>query len=406
MRGRPVDLVSWMFDGLGTSLAGVGAARVRRRLLSRAASRRVRTIVFTAGPDPYMSNFYEYLSMKIGAARHGVYLSGEGFDDTPWAEGMASQVVTAMRSVLRRDVPVVRLQTRPVVSDFWHEHLTALIAEFPQLFELRVFLDQAPVQVANICAIDVDDTSRNVAEMMIEMPRFLGTQRHHAATTAVFVEGHQMLARIFRDRIIELGSDPSVARHLHTREAATGFFRGEYYFAYGSNMDAAQMLTRCPSAMMIGPVMLPEHRLMFNRSGTYRLGGVANVEPSAGERVYGILWKMATADFTRLDHTEDPSAYRRERAWVYSLRGQPYDCHVYLAIPDQPDLPDRDYLDSLIQAGHNAGLPPEYLTKLLARRPSHVPVPEQASPLQAAGHAHSSATTLPEQRRTLDELQE
>jgi hypothetical protein len=78
-----VDVVSWRFDGLGTSLAGLGAARVRRRLLSRAASRRVRTTVFTAGPDPYMSGFYEYLATKIGAARHGVYLSGEGFDATP-----------------------------------------------------------------------------------------------------------------------------------------------------------------------------------------------------------------------------------------------------------------------------------------------------------------------------------
>ena len=394
-----------MFDGLGTSVAGLGAARVRRRLLSRGASRRVRTIVFTAGPDPYMSGFYEYLATKIGSARHGVYLSGEGFDATPLAEGMASQVVTAMRSALRRDVPVVRLQTRPVVSDFWHEHLTALIAEFPQLFELRVFLDQAPVEVANICAIDVDDASRNVAEMMIEMPRFLGTQRHHAATTAVFVEGHQMLARIFRDRIIELGSDPSIARRLHTREAATGFFRGEYYFAYGSNMDAAQMLTRCPSAMMIGPVMLPDHRLVFNRSGTYRPGGVANVEPSAGERVYGILWKMATADFSRLDDTEDPRAYRRERARVYSLRGQPYDCHVYIAIPDQPDLPDQDYLDSLIQVGHNAGLPPEYMTMLRARRASQTPIPHRAPPVQSTGPASSNVTPS-ELSRNSDELQE
>jgi hypothetical protein len=65
--------MSWMFDGLGTSLAGFGAARVRRRLLSHASSRRVRTTVFTAGPDPYMSGFYEYLAAKVATARHGVY---------------------------------------------------------------------------------------------------------------------------------------------------------------------------------------------------------------------------------------------------------------------------------------------------------------------------------------------
>ena len=386
-----MEVLSWMFDGLGTSLAGFAAARVRRRLLSPAASRRVRTTVFTAGPDPYMSGFYEYFTTKIEAARHGVYISGEGFDAVPGAEGMASQLVTAMRSVLRRDVPVVRLQTGPVVSDFWQEQLTALVAEFPRLFELRAFLERAPVQPVSMCAIDVDDTSRNVTEMMIEMPRFLGTQRHEVAATAVFVEGHQMLARTVRDRIIELGADPSVARHLHTSDAVAGFFHGEYYFAYGSNMDPAQMLARCPSAMMVCPVVLPEHRLVFNRSGTYRPGGVANIEPATDERVYGILWKMAGTDFTRLDQTEDPRAYRRGRARVYSLRGRPYDCHVYFAIPDQPDLPDHDYLNGLIQAGHNAGLPPEYLTQLHARRPPQPPIPPQ----QPASQASSSAVTPP-----------
>jgi hypothetical protein len=30
-----------------------------------------------------------------------------------------------------------------------------------------------------------------------------------------------------------------------------------------------------------------------------------------------------------------------------------YGCRVYFAIPDQPDLPDCDYLDGLIQAGRN-----------------------------------------------------
>jgi hypothetical protein len=390
-----MEVVSWMFDGLGTSLAGFGAARVRRRLLSRAASRRVRTTVFTAGPDPYMSGFYEYFVARIQAARHGVYISGGGFDAAPGAEGMACQLVAGMRSALRRDVPVVRLQTGQVVSDFWHEQLTALVAEFPRLFELRVFLEQAPVQPVSMCAIDVEDTSRNVTEMMIEMPRFRGTQRHQAAATAVFVEGHQMLARTVRDRIIELGADPSVARHLDTSDAVAGFFHGEYYFAYGSNMDPAQMLARCPSAMRVCPVVLPEHRLVFNRSGTYRPGGVANIEPAADERVYGILWKMAGTDFIRLDQAEDPRAYRRERARVYSLRGRPYDCHVYFAIPDHPDLPDHDYLDGLIQAGRNAGLPPEYLAQLDARRPPQPPIPHPVPSQQPASQASPSAVTPP-----------
>ena len=108
-----------------------------------------------------------------------------------------------------------------------------------------------------------------------------------------------------------------------------------------------------------------------------------------------MLWKIAGIDFARLDQAEDPRAYRRERARVYSLRGQPYDCHVYFAIPDQPDLPDHDYLDGLIQACHNAGLPPEYLAQLNARRPPQPPILHEVPPQEPARQASASAVTPP-----------
>jgi hypothetical protein len=105
---------------------------------------------------------------------------------------------------------------------------------------------------------------------------------------------------------------------------------------------------------------------------------------------------MAGTDFIRLDQAEDPRAYRRERARVYSLRGRPYDCHVYFAIPDHPDLPDHDYLDGLIQAGRNAGLPPEYLAQLDARRPPQPPIPHPVPSQQPASQASPSAVTPPQ----------
>jgi hypothetical protein len=49
----------------------------------------------------------------------------------------------------------------------------------------------------------------------------------------------------------------------------------------------------------------------------------------------------------------------------------------------------------LIQAGHNAGLPPEYLTQLHARRPPQPPVPHQVPPQQPSGQPFPSATAPP-----------
>jgi hypothetical protein len=358
----------WMFGGMGIPLLGFAAARARARLPSLAASRKVRTTTFTAGPDPYMRDFYKFLIAKIDAARYCIYMTGEGFDSSAQAEQLANQLVAAMRRALGRGVQVIRLQTHPVINDVWLAHLKALITEFPGHFELRALVDRAPWQSVSLCAIDVDDPARNVTEMMIAMPRFLGAQRHKVASTAVFIEGHYALALAVRDQVVESGADPAQARHLQTAEAIDGFFRGEYYFAYGSNMRPAQMVARCPSALLICPVMLPDHRLVFNRSGTYRAGGVANIEPAPGQRVYGVLWKLAKTDFHRLDETEDPLAYRRERLRVYSLDGQPYDCHVYVAVPDQPDTPDRKYLDDMIRVAQQVGLPPEYLALLRARQ--------------------------------------
>ena len=48
------------------------------------------------------------------------------------------------------------------------------------------------------------------------------------------------------------------------------------YFAYGSNMDTARMLARCPGARLVGAATLPGFRLVE------RL--YADVEPSAGVR--------------------------------------------------------------------------------------------------------------------------
>jgi hypothetical protein len=329
----------------------------------------VRTTVFTAGSARYMPGFHAHLAAKISKARHCVYITGDGFESSSEGDDLACQIAAAMRDALSRGVRVVRLQTSTAVSDTWHSQLRALVADFPRLFELFVLVDQAQQHAASMCAIDVDDASRNVAEMIICLPRFLGTHTTKAGATAVFAERHQMLAQAVRNQIIGICADQATSLRLLTAAAAEGYFRGEQYFAYGSNMDPAQMTARCPSALLVCVVVLTGYRLVFNRSGSYRPGGVANLEPDPDERVYGVLWKLTTADLQSLDQTEDPRAYRREQLKVHSMDGKPYSCHAYLAIPDQPDVPDCAYLDTLIQAGSRAGLPPEYLARLHARRP-------------------------------------
>jgi hypothetical protein len=216
--------MSWLFEGAGTAaaaaLAGFGTRFARRR--RRSPSRLARTTVFTAGPDSHMSDYRNELDKVIISARHCVYLSGPGFDPSGAGRRQAATYADALRSTLRRGIRVVRVQTTPEVASFWLEHLSDLLSEFPQIFELWAFVEPPNLPLPGMCAIDPDDPAHSVTEFMIQMRRHLGTRDYDAAGTAVFIQGHPLLAQGIRDRIVELTKDSSrVARVPDAAAVAT-----------------------------------------------------------------------------------------------------------------------------------------------------------------------------------------
>ena len=52
-----------------------------------------------------------------------------------------------------------------------------------------------------------------------------------------------------------------------------------YYIAYGSNLNVAQMVRRCPNAVPIGTAVLEHNTLYFRGSGT---GYYLTIEPKIG----------------------------------------------------------------------------------------------------------------------------
>lgn len=85
------------------------------------------------------------------------------------------------------------------------------------------------------------------------------------------------------------------------------------YFAYGSNLCAHQMASRCPDAGAPRPAVLSDHNWLINQRG------VATVEPFAGNKVHGVLWQLSERDLVRLDSAEGvPVRYRRERLTVHT----------------------------------------------------------------------------------------
>ena len=77
------------------------------------------------------------------------------------------------------------------------------------------------------------------------------------------------------------------------------------YFAYGANLNNDGMAWRCPSATPIKSLVIKDWRLVFR--------GVADIEPSLGDQVQGVLWDITAQCEKALDRFEGyPNLYTKD----------------------------------------------------------------------------------------------
>jgi gamma-glutamylcyclotransferase (GGCT)/AIG2-like uncharacterized protein YtfP len=129
------------------------------------------------------------------------------------------------------------------------------------------------------------------------------------------------------------------------------------YFAYGSNLDQAQMKRRCPRARLIGKAVLPSYRLTFGGHSRMWGGAVATVKRDRNCSVDGLLYDMPQADFDRLDAFEGcPAAYIRVRRVVYDDRERARRPLLYIQrkIIDEK-IPSAKYFMVLLDAYDTLG---------------------------------------------------
>lgn len=82
-----------------------------------------------------------------------------------------------------------------------------------------------------------------------------------------------------------------------------------YYLAYGSNLSTEQMAHRCPGAVYVGTAVLPDHQLVFKRSGS---GFYLTVVKKPGRCVPLAVWQISAYHEQQLDHYEGcPESYQK-----------------------------------------------------------------------------------------------
>ncbi len=131
------------------------------------------------------------------------------------------------------------------------------------------------------------------------------------------------------------------------------------YFAYGSNMDRAQMAARCPASVAIGTARLAGHRLVMMREG------YASVLRDPRRTVWGVLWDLALADIPALDRYEGVGGglYTKRHVAVLAASGAKRAL-IYLGRNAGPGLPRPGYIEAIVEAARAQDLPSGYVAEL------------------------------------------
>jgi cation transport regulator ChaC len=145
-----------------------------------------------------------------------------------------------------------------------------------------------------------------------------------------------------------------------------------WYFAYGSNMNAARLFEDRLKPEGVGrgeriAGRLDGWRLAFNKRARTPVGaGAGNIMPAAGKAVHGTLNLLPPRGFEVLDRYEGVAAGHYERRIVPVVRadtGATVEAITYVALLVGEELrPTRDYLGHLL-AGRDL-LPADYYDRL------------------------------------------
>jgi len=138
------------------------------------------------------------------------------------------------------------------------------------------------------------------------------------------------------------------------------------YFAYGSNVNARQMAQRCPGSVPIGRARLEGFRLVFDgHSRNWGMASAANIVPSPGDSVWGVLYRVSKEDLKLLDGFEHaPKNYRRATVRLAGPGRGAHEAVVYLRAARPAGQASLPYLAAIMRGALRYRFPLRYLVTL------------------------------------------
>jgi hypothetical protein len=137
------------------------------------------------------------------------------------------------------------------------------------------------------------------------------------------------------------------------------------HFAYGSNMSVRDMRARCPDAAALGVATLTGWRFVINPDG------YGSIAPRAGGIVYGVLWRLGPRELAAINAYENVAGGLYARRMLPVLRdGRRAAALVYIARRDGEGTPRPGYIELVVAAARDWGLPERYIASLRRWSPS------------------------------------
>jgi len=132
------------------------------------------------------------------------------------------------------------------------------------------------------------------------------------------------------------------------------------YFAYGSNMNEAQLKKRCPASHFLCRATLPGQRFVITSRG------YASVRKSPTGTAHGLLIALTEPDERELDRCEHVSEgmYRRATMDVVTEFGYAVPALIYIDDIDGEGPPAAGYLERILEGARRHALPADAIAAI------------------------------------------
>lgn len=159
----------------------------------------------------------------------------------------------------------------------------------------------------------------------------------------------------------------------------------QYYFAYGSNLNARDLAewavekqASTPKLVSVCTAFLPDRALVFPRYSQRRKGGVLGYTDSPGSVVEGVVFKVESeADWQLLDRKEGAGkskSYFKVLVDLIDEQGNLFKAWTYQANSESPRKhyqPSKDYYQVVEQGLKDHGLNTDSLKAAAENQPPH-----------------------------------